>query len=253
MRKFTWTVLIVFVGFSAAFAQKSILKPVVKGTLGIPEHFVKYSPAQYSFEQALRTGGLAYMVPNKRVGAEALQKGVSSSVGTVRPTLTSRLKCKAYELCARHFKSAKLDALVERQLAQESFPAYYESFPKEWAAFHENTKAQLGTLEVILEAAYGEEEQFDGVFVETYAEVVALSKHPVEEGVHAGKALSQAYSQAMTFENGFFVIRVKATAQHPQDVLLLDIKDAQQIRWISMRQSIGGEWMDTYWMEDDVK
>ena len=219
----------------------------------MPEQVVMRSSAQNTFEQALRAGGLSYMVPNKLVGAEALQKGVSSSVGTIRPTVMSRLKCKAYELCARHFKSAKLDALVERQLMQESFPAYYTSFSKSWALFQEKTKARLGTLEVILEAAYGEEEQFDGFFAETYGEVVELSKRVVKDGVKAADALAYAYSQAMMQESGFFVIRVKANEQHPQDVLLLDIKDGQQIRWISMRQSVGGEWMDTYWIEEDVK
>lgn len=233
------------------FAQRNILKPIAKGMLASPDRVI--SSSHTSFEQALRAGGLAYMVSNKRVGAEALRRGVSSSVGTVRPTFKSNLKCKAYEICSRHLEPAKVDALVERQLVQEPFPAYYTSFPKVWSKFQEKVGGKLGTLEVILEAAYGPEPQFDGAFVNTYREVVLLSKQPVEQGVEAAEALARAYSQGMERESGFFMIRVQATQQHPQDVLLLDMKDVQNVEWISMRQSVGGEWMDTYWMEETVK
>lgn len=230
------------------FAQKNFLKPVVKSALHGPE-YVCARPVQTSFEQTLRASGLSYMVPNSRVGGEALSKGVSSKVGVVKPSLANSLKCKAYEFCARHFNPAKLDEWVERNLVQEPFPAYYTSFPRAWEEFREKAGGKLGTLEVILEAAYGEDALFTGKFLQTYSEVVRFSKELETAGEPAGDALAKAYSQGMKQGIGFFALRVQAAADHPQDVLLLDIKDVKHVHWISMRQSVGGEWMDTYWLK----
>lgn len=232
------------------FAQKSFLKPVVKSAFHGPEHVYGH-PLKASFEQTLRASGLSYMVPNSRIGGEALSKGVSSQVGVVKPTLASNLKRKAYEFCARRFNPAKLDELVERNLVQEPFPAYYTSFSRAWEEFREKVGGKLGTLEVILEAAYGEDARFTGKFLRTYSEVVRFSKQLETNGEPAEYALAKAYSEGMKQETGFFALRVQADADHPQDVLLLDMKDAMHVQWISMRQSVGGEWMDKYWMEEN--
>jgi len=247
--KFTVVLSSCLVAFPV-FAQKNFLKPVVKSALHGPE-YVYNRPMRASFEQTLRASGLSYMVPNPRIGREALSKGISSKVGVVKPTLTSSLKCKAYELCARHFNSAKLDELVERNLVQEPFPAYYTSFSRAWEEFREKVDGKLGTLEVILEAAYGEEARFTGKFLQTYSEVIRFSKQLETDGEPVGNALAKAYSQGMKQETGFFALRVQADADHPQDVLLLDMKDVMHVHWISMRQSVGGEWMDSYWMEEN--
>ncbi len=229
-----------------ASAQRAVFKPIIRGTAS--ERVVAY-PVRTPFEQALRAGGLSYMVPNSRVGAEALNKGVTSKVGT--PSFKVRLKRKAYEVCARHFNPVKVETLLARHLIQEPFPAYFNSFEDSWADFAEQVGGKLGTLEVILEAAYGPEEQFEGMFLETYREVVQLSKQVLTQGTTAAKALENAYIQGAEKEKGFFVIRVQATAEHAQDVLLLDLHHVKEIQFISLRQSIGGEWMDTNWMEKE--
>lgn len=236
---------------SPVYAQRNGFKPLVR-TVPYPAWGdMAAAQMRLPFEQALRVGGLAYMVPNPRVGAEALHKGISSQVGVERPSFKTRLKRKAYDLFARRVSLDKLHALLERRLVQEPFPAYYVSFPRAWREFEEKVGGKLGTLEVILEAAYGPDARFDGCFLETYGEVVNFSKHAATAAGPLAAALARAYGEGMEKENGFFALRLQADAQHPQDVLLLDIKNLQNVHFISLRQSIGGEWMDAHWIEKE--
>ena len=191
------------------------------------------------FVSRLRAGGQAYMVPNMRVGQEALNVGMLSRVGTARPTTADKLKYKAYELGQKHLSSATLDRLVERRFVKAPFPAYYVDFEKDWEETKENIHVNLRHLEVVLEAAYGEDTRFDGAFVTSYREVLKLLQQKNEQWA-ALDALKQALAQARQKKSGFFVITVHKTEEHEHDVLLLDLKNT---KFISVGQSIGEAWM----------
>ncbi len=191
------------------------------------------------FISRLRAGGQAYIVPNMRVGQESLHVGMLSRVGMARLTMADRLKYKAYELGKKSLSSAMLDRLLERRLVKVPFPAYYIDFGETWNETKEKTHANLRTLEVILEAAYGEDTQFDGAFVASYREVLEFLQ---QENTHrtALDALKQASAQARQKKSGFFVITVYKTEEHEHDVLLLDLKNKQ---FISVGKSIGEAWV----------
>lgn len=208
-------------------AQVNCLRPLMQSTA---------KPS--AFTQALRAGGRAYIVPNMRLGQEALEAGMRSCVGAVAPTLKEQLKCQAYQVCVAHFSPGKVNALVERALIKEPFPGYYFDFAKEWESFHRKTQVGLGRLEVILEAAYGEEVEMEGAFVPSYKQVLQ-ALHQEKEGFTAREALKQAYSQALQKKTGFFILVVHKTPESGQDVLLLDLKNKQ---FLSLGQSVGAAW-----------
>ncbi len=191
------------------------------------------------FISRLRAGGQAYMVPNIRVGQEALNAGMLSRVGMGRLTTADKLKYKAYEWGQKHLSPVALERLVERRLVKASFPAYYMDFEKDWEAVKENIHINLRQLEVILEAAYGEDTRFDGAFVTSYREVLELLQKENDPWAALG-ALKQAWAQARQKKSGFFVITVHKTEEHEHDVLLLDLKNMQ---FISVGQSIGEAWV----------
>ncbi len=191
------------------------------------------------FISRLRAGGQAYMVPNLRVGQEALSAGMRSSVGRVPLTTKDKFKYKAYEISQKHLSPAMLERLVENQFVRIPFPAYYMDFEKAWEQAKEKTQINLRHLEVILEAAYGEETRFDGAFVTSYREVLELLQKENNSWAALG-ALKQALAQARQKKSGFFVITVHKTEEHEHDVLLLDLKNT---KFISVGQSIGEAWM----------
>ncbi len=191
------------------------------------------------FISRLRAGGQAYMVPNIQVGQETLYAGMLSRVGMARLTTADKLKYKAYELGQKHLSPAVLERLVARRLVKVPFPAYYMDFEKDWKEVKEEIQIDLRQLEVILEAAYGEETRFDGAFVTSYREVLELLQKENNSWAALG-ALKQAWAQARQKKSGFFVITVYKTEEHEHDVLLLDLKNKQ---FISVGQSIGEAWM----------
>ena len=133
-----------------------------------------------------------------------------------------------------------LERLVENQFVRIPFPAYYMDFEKAWEQAKEKTQINLRHLEVILEAAYGEETEFEGEFIPSYREVLDKLKRK-EQGMMAWGALKQAFTQGRQKKSGFFVITVHETQEHGQDVLLLDLKN---IQFISVSKSIGEAWLE---------
>ena len=196
---------------------------------------VPVRPVASGFMGRLRASGQAYIKPNLLLGRETLLVGSQSKVGLYKPAFKEQLKCKVYQLCAPHFSPARMEKLLERKVLQIPFPAYYMNFPRQWAKFEEKYHGTLGSLEVILEAAYGEETAFSGAFVPAYRDVLEIFRHGGETQT-AGCALEQAYQQAMEQKAGFFVITVHATPEHGYDVLLLDINN---IQFISVVHSVG--------------
>ncbi|MBR2082636.1 MAG: hypothetical protein IJ876_06495 [Elusimicrobiaceae bacterium] len=196
-------------------------------------------PLSGSFIRNLRAGGQAYMVPNMRIGKEVLEAGIRSRIGLVPLTRKEKMQYRGYELCAPRLNEAKLQRLVERQLIKEPFPAYYTHFEKEWNRVQLQKGIQLSTLEVILDAAYGEETEFEGAFVPAYREIV-IALQQEQEGFTSRAALKNAFTQALQLKSGFFVITVHENAEHGHDVLLLDLK---KLEFISLGKSIGAVWV----------
>ena len=186
------------------------------------------------FLSRLRAGGQAYMVPNIRIGQEALGMGMLSRVGTLPLTSREKFKYKAYEIGQRHLSTAILEHLVASQLVKAPFPAYYMDFEKAWGRAREKDHVTLRHLEVVLEAAYGEDTGFEGVFVPSFREALSCVPHQ-ELALTARGALKQAFEQGRQKHSGFFVITVHATQEHPADVLLLDLKNTQ---FISVNKSM---------------
>lgn len=207
------------------FGQGKIVRPAL-GSL---------SGSSLTFGQALRVAGQSFIRSDVRVGKEALEAGMLSSVGKVAPTRKERLKCWAYEWGASHLNATHLEKLVARHLIQAPFPGYYTNFTKAWQKFRQEYYGNLRTLEVVLEAAYGEEPLFEGHFVGSYPEVLTLLQTQTK-GTSALNALKEAFAQAKQKKIGFFVVTLQETAQYGHDVLLLDLKNA---KFISLGQSIG--------------
>ncbi len=213
--------LLVFFTFSVApvWAQHQLVKPLAD-----------------SFLSRLRAGGQSYMVPNMRIGQETLGAGIRSRIGMTLVTFKDRVKYKAYAVGSKHLSPVLLERLVARNLVKEPFPAYYLNFEKSWQNVPE---VSLGRLEVILEAAYGEEALFEGAFVPTYRDVLNIVAQQQLQFTARG-ALKQAYEQGLQKQSGFFVITVHETPEHGYDVLLLDVANKH---FISVGQSIGQAWM----------
>ena len=206
------------------FGQGKLIRPALGSLPG----------GSSTFAQALRASGQACISSNVRVGKEALEAGMLSNVGKVAPTRKERLKYRAYELCAGYLNATYLEKLVARNLIQEPFPGYYKDFTRAWKAFKQEYYGSLRTLEVVLEAAYGEDALFEGHFVGSYQEVLALLQTQTN-GTSALEALEKAFAQAQQKKAGFFVVTLQETAQYGHDVLLLNLKDT---RFISLGQSI---------------
>ena len=194
------------------------------------------------FMHRLRMGGQACIAADTRIGREALNAGIRSRVGVVPLTSRERIKYNVYNLGQKHLSTSLLNRLVARQVAKVPFPAYYIDFPKTWMQVREQDGVTLRQLEVILEAAYGEETEFEGSFVTTYREVLKLWQQK-GAGMTALGALKQAFNQGLQKRNGFFVIEVHGSTQQGPDVLLLDLKNKQ---FISMGKSIGEAWMEKH-------
>ena len=205
----------------AAFAQHNIIKPD-------------------GFISRLRAGGKMYMVPNLQVGREALRAGVRSCIGKAPLTSKVKFQYKAYEIGQKHLSPAILERLVERQLVKVPFPAYNIDFQKVWEQAKEKDHVTLRQMEVVLEAAYGEQTEFEGAFVSSFQEILnGLQRE--NQGWAAQGALKQAFTQGLQKRSGFFVITVHATQEHGHDVLLLDLKN---IQFISVNGSIGEAWLN---------
>ena len=227
MKKWYSSFLIGLMALSSVpvLGQSQLVRPALGGLAG----------SSASFEQALRAGGQSFIRSSMRVGNEALEAGMLSRVGKVAPTRQERLKCLAYEWCAGHLNASRLEKLVARNLIQAPFPGYYRDFTKEWKKFRQESHNSLRTLEVVLEAAYGEGALFEGHFVSSYQEVLALLQGKTK-GSSALEALKQAFAQAQQKKTGFFLVTLQETEQYGHDVLLLDLKNTQ---FISLGQSIG--------------
>ena len=208
---------------SSVWAQRSVIKPD-------------------GFMSRLRAGGQAYVVSNIRIGQEALGAGILSRVGMMQLTTKDKLKYKAYEIGQKHLSPVMLERLLTYQLAKVPFPAYYMDFEKSWEQAKEKIHIDLRQLEVILEAAYGEETAFEGTFVTSYKEVLSALQQE-NSAFSAYEALKQAFAQGLEKESGFFVITVHQTDEHGQDVLLLDLKNMQ---FISVRKSMGKAWINQH-------
>lgn len=228
MRLFSKTAVLIMLflpGLSSISAQGLVGKPIAD-----------------TFAARLRAGGQAYIVPHISIGREALRGGMLSRVGMQPLTSLEKVKYQVYNLGRKHLSQKALDRLVAQQLAQEPFPGYYVDFEKSWERAQEQISVTLGRLEVILEAAYGEDTPFEGAFVKTYREVL-YSLHPGkqtwtnEETLE--KTLKETFKQACEKKEGFFMIIVRPTEEHGRDVLLLDLKN---IKFISVNKSIGTAW-----------
>ena len=207
------------------FGQGKLIRPALRSLTN----------GSLSFEQALRAEGQSFIRYNVRVGKEALEEGMLSSVGKVPPTCKEQLKCRAYEWGASVLNATHLEKLVARHLIQAPFPGYYTDFTKVWKKVRQQYHVKLHTLEVVLEAAYGEEALFEGHFVRSYPEVLTLLQTQTKGGP-ALNALEKAFAQAQQKKTGFFVVTLQETEQYGHDVLLLNLKDTQ---FISLGQSIG--------------
>lgn len=210
---------------AVAFAQRYVIKP----------------GATDGFLFRLRASGQTYMVANARIGQEALQAGMLSRVGVKPATIKERLQHQVYKLGQKYFP-ARLENLVKRRLADQPFPAHYLNFEKSWEQVHEQVNLSLHHLEVVLEAAYGEETTFGGAFVATFKQVLSYFGEQ-REMLSAQEALKRAYQQGLEEQNGFFVITVHATPTHAADVLLLDLKNQN---FISVGKSMGSAWLEQH-------
>ena len=236
MYKKYFLLLMTLLVVNAAEAQTAVGKGVVKaaakqGACWAPRRAVRVVAARSS-QAALRQGGLSYIERNAQVGQE-ITAG-NSMVGTLPYQTYHKIKDNT------HFLGDKISSAVARALAGTSkdffvFPAYYKSFPQERIDYQK----PLGIYECILEAAYGENATFDGMFVRSFDEAIALTQQPVKEPLSAAQAMDKALQQADKVKSGFFVITVTGNEHRAKDVLLLDLS---KNRFISLNKSKALVW-----------
>lgn len=191
-----------------------------------------------TFEQGLRMGGLFYVTPSVTIGHEILRPvGTSVVGGTAQQRYLNTLRI-----------TQGLGASISRQLARQlsgieepgGFPGFTVLFPEKWKQFLKSSKMKIGSLSVVLDAAFGHGSLGDGNFVASFEEVRRLSVTPVESPVSFEQAMKDALEQSKKVKNGFFVIRVAGNDRRPQDTLVLDISYSgtdKPFRWISVNRS----------------
>ena len=219
-------------GYAQGPVVRNALKTGTKqGVYWPPRQAFRVATAR-SFPAALRQGGLSYIERSEQIGKEAI--GVSSAIGTQPHRLYYKTKDKT------QFLGDKISSALARFVAgtQKDFPiftAYYKSFPQERI----RCKKPLGIYEGILEAVYGQGATFDGMFVRSFDDVLALTRQPVKEQLSAQEAMKKAAQQAYEIKSGFFVITVAGNDHRAKDVLLVDL---QSNRFISVNQSKARVW-----------
>ncbi len=214
------------------WAQAGALKVVAKDVS-------KVSSRHIPWEKAVRIGGLSCVRPQEQVGVEILRGRDNSFIGSIDHMRFDRVLNHTYFLGSTLSRAVAQQIVKPVTLPPQRFVGFYPNFPQAWRHFMARTKSTGGIFEVILEAAYGESEQFSGHFVSTFNEVMALADSPVEYPVQAQKAFKQALTQAKELESGFFVIRIAGNDQRSKDTLLLDV---EQVGFISYNHSKGNAW-----------
>lgn len=235
-KKYIFTILVTL-GACGVFAQTSVVVREVAGglTQGAAESVVSQAvkaEVSRSFEAGLREGGQWYISRNTQIGKEIMAG--ESVVGTPSYRTYHNVKNKT------QFLGENLSSTLARRMAGTvrnlpQFPAYYQSFPRELA---ESGKT-LGVYEGILEAAYGVHTLFDGTFVRTFDEALALTTKPVNCRLSAQAAINEAITKAAQVKSGFFVIVVGGNERRAKDVLLLDL---HKHRFISLNRSRARMW-----------
>ncbi len=196
-------------------------------------------PRNMSWKKALRTGGKSYIKPSLQIGAEILKGEKNSPIGTDEHVRLNQVSAFLRPL------GPTVSRLISKQIVrpQQKFPAnfdgYYTDFPKAWQKFKDHTHSKGGRLEVLLEAAYGDDPVFSGHFVATFDEISSLANQPVKHGASIHEAFMQALTQASEIKAGIFLICVAGNNRRPKDVILLDLANS---RYISYNHSKANAW-----------
>ncbi len=220
------------------FAQRNFLKPVMKGLSSSAGEYVA-NPVQLPFEKAVRIGGQAHVVANTQIGQEILRGKHNSVIGTPEHLHFNQVAGRVGFLGSTISRTIAKQVLKPAEVPPARFPGYYTDFVQAWRTFNQRTQSKGGCLEILLEAAYGEDAQFEGTFVPTFNEVMKMAEIAVENPVSARQALEQARTQGRELKSGFFVIRVAGNTQRPKDTLLLDL---DQVNFITLNRSKARAW-----------
>ncbi len=232
-----WVVGSLLVSFPL-FAQQSFLKPVVRAIASSATEYAA-KRAELPFEKAVRVSGQAHVVANQQIGQEILRGEPNSVIGTQAHLHFNQVADRVGFLGSTLSRTIAEHVLKPTEVPPAHFPGFYTDFAQAWRAFNRRTQSKGGCLEVLLEAAYGIETQFEGSFVSTFNEVMKAAEIPVENPVSAGQALEQARTRGRELKSGFFVIRVAGNSQRPKDTLLLDL---EQVNFITLNRSKARAW-----------
>ena len=216
-----------------AMAQ-GVLKPAAKA---ISKTATKTKTHHLPWEKAVRLGGFSYVKPNYLVGYEILNGNKNSFIGSDEHIRFERVAARTHFLGNDFSRFIAEQVVKPAEIPPQSFPGFYADFPRTWQHF----TTHLGRLEVLLEAAYGESDQFSGHFVRSFDEVMELAISPVQYPLPARQALDRALREAQEVKAGFFVIRIAGNGHRPKDTLLLDLEHNQ---YISYNHSAGNRWAD---------
>ncbi len=216
-----------------AMAQGA-LKPVAKAATTPKTHHLPW-------KKAVRLGGLSYVKPNYRLGHEIMNGHKNSYIGSDEHIRFERTVLRTHFLGERISRFIAEQVVNPTEMPPRSFPGFYADFPHTWEAFTARTHSTGGRLEVLLEAAYGDEAQFSGHFVRSFNEVMELAVSPVQYPLSARQALERARREAQEEKTGFFVIRVAGNFRRPKDTLLLDLEHSQ---YISYNHSLANRWAE---------
>lgn len=157
---------------------------------------------------------------NLQVGKEALRLHVSSvGAGNYCP------KVRRFELASSFIPAGKVLKRLENYNWLIPPMTGYISSAKALSSFSPVKEASL------LDAAFGPQPQYQGIFVSTFEELRSLSFQPVANAAGALAALQAAHSLAAVNPAGFLAVLVKGNAYRPKDLLLWDPVEAHWISW----------------------
>lgn len=175
----------------------------------------------------------ALICRNMQIGLEALRlNGL-----LVEPLVVSRLAVSVPQISLPHVKALENSSQpLDVAIAQAALPGYTLNFSQEFYRVLADDPQKIKQLINRLETAFLPGHTYEGHFLPTFDEVVALTHVPVEVGTSLEQALSRAIRHSTYIKNGFFTIVVSGNDRRAREVFVLDLK---RNRWIGVNHSQG--------------